>query len=197
VLGSLKIVNGVAIALIAMTAGSELEYRAMKPLLRSIRGISLYGVLGTAVLLTGAAFFMQPWLPFMHGLGHLDALVVSAVLGVVMVAQSPAVVVALRDEMEADGPVARTVRGAVVIAELLVILLFALRRVDPWRGGHQRAHRSRPVPLRADSERGGWQEVRRLALPVHGGRARSGRARHLTKRRRSGCVSRRQRSEPS
>jgi NhaP-type Na+/H+ or K+/H+ antiporter len=42
-----------------------------------------------------------------------------------MVAQSPAVVVALRDEMAADGPVSRTV-GVVVLADLLVILMFAV-----------------------------------------------------------------------
>jgi Kef-type K+ transport system membrane component KefB len=61
----------------------------------------------------------------MQELGALQAAVVSLVLGVVMVAQSPAVVVALRDEMEADGPVASTVLGVVVIADLVVILLFA------------------------------------------------------------------------
>lgn len=125
-LDSLKLVNGVAVALIAMTAGSELEYRAMKPLLRSIRSISLYGVVGTAGLLTAAVFIARSSLPFMGTMTWGQAAVVSAVLGVVMVAQSPAVVVALRDEMAADGPVARTVLGVVVIADLVVILLFAL-----------------------------------------------------------------------
>jgi len=56
----------------------------------------------------------------------VQSVVVAAVLGVVMVAQSPAVVVALRDEMEAQGPIASTVLGVVVIADLVVILLFAL-----------------------------------------------------------------------
>jgi Kef-type K+ transport system membrane component KefB len=125
-LSNFKIVNGVAVALIAMTAGSELEYRTMKPLLRSIRYITLYGVIGTALMLSLAVYLARAWLPFMQGMSPLQAVVVSTVLGVVMVAQSPAVVVALRDEMEADGPVARTVLGVVVIADLVVILLFAL-----------------------------------------------------------------------
>jgi Kef-type K+ transport system membrane component KefB len=123
---SLRIVNGVAVALIALTAGSELEYRAMRPLFRSIRSISVYGVLGTALLLAGAVYFTRGLLPFMGRLRDVQALVMSLVLGVVMVAQSPAVVVALRDEMEAEGPVASTVLGVVVIADLVVILLFAL-----------------------------------------------------------------------
>jgi len=48
------------------------------------------------------------------------------VLAVTTVAQSPAVVVALRDETEAEGPVARTALGVVVLADLVVIVLFAL-----------------------------------------------------------------------
>jgi Kef-type K+ transport system membrane component KefB len=66
----------------------------------------------------------------------------SLVLGVTMVAQSPAVVVALQAEMEADGPLTRTVLGVVVMSDLLVIILFALvssvaktvmgSRADAW-----------------------------------------------------------------
>jgi Kef-type K+ transport system membrane component KefB len=126
VLGSLKIVNGVAVALIAMTAGSELEYRALRPLLRSIWGITLFGVIGTTLLLTLTVYLMRDTLPFFAAMTLGQSLAVSLVLGVVMVAQSPAVVVALRDEMQADGPVARTVLGVVVIADLVVILMFAL-----------------------------------------------------------------------
>ncbi|HWO12283.1 MAG TPA: cation:proton antiporter [Polyangiaceae bacterium] len=122
----LRLVNGVAVALIALTAGSELEYRAMKPLFRSIREISVYGVLGTAFLLAVAVYLARGWLPFVERLSQAQALVVSLVLGVVMVAQSPAVVVALRDETGAEGPLASTVLGVVVIADLVVILLFAL-----------------------------------------------------------------------
>jgi len=125
-LGSLRIVNGVAVALIALTAGSELEYRTMRPLFRTIRDITVYGVLGTAALLAIAVYLSRGLLPFMQPLSQSETLVMALVLGVVMVAQSPAVVVALRDEMDAEGPVASTVLGVVVIADLVVILLFAL-----------------------------------------------------------------------
>ena len=122
----LKIVNGVAIALIALTAGNELDFREFRPLLRSIQWITLVAVVGTSVLLGIAVFALKGFLPFMADMQLTHALAVSMVLGVTMAAQSPAVVVALRDEMEADGPVSRTVLGVVVIADLVVILLFAL-----------------------------------------------------------------------
>jgi Kef-type K+ transport system membrane component KefB len=125
-LESTRVVNGVAVSLIALTAGSELEYRAMKPLLRNIREISLYGVMGTALLLSCAVYLMRGFLPFLTHMTQVEAGVVALVLGVVMVAQSPAVVVALRDEVDAEGPVASTVLGVVVIADLVVISLFAV-----------------------------------------------------------------------
>lgn len=120
------LVNGAAISLIALTAGSEMDFRSMRPLFRSIGWISLIAVLGTAVALSLTAFFLRPFIGFLDELPFAQALVVSMVVGVVVVAQSPAVVVAIRAETGADGPVARTVLGVVVLADLLVIVLFAI-----------------------------------------------------------------------
>lgn len=139
---NLKLVNGMAIALIALTAGTELELRAMRPLFRTIGWITLVGILGTAALLTLAVLGMRAWLPFFARLDATQTVAVAAVLAIVMVAQSPAVVVALKNELLADGPVARTVLGVVVIADLVVIVLFAIASsiakallgagADPW-----------------------------------------------------------------
>lgn len=122
----LRIFNGVAIALIALTAGSEMHLTSMRPLMRSIAWITVCGVLGTTALLAVTVYLARSLLPFMDGLLHNQALTLSLVLGVTMVAQSPAVVVALRDETEADGPLIRTVLGVVVLADLVVILMFAV-----------------------------------------------------------------------
>lgn len=124
--GHLRIFNGVAISLIALTAGNEMHIRSMRPLMRSISWITFFGVLGTTALLSAVVFMARDLLPFMHGLGRDATLAMSLVLGVTMVAQSPAVVVALRDETAADGPLIRTVMGVVVLADLVVILLFAV-----------------------------------------------------------------------
>lgn len=123
---SLKIFNGIAIALIAMTAGVEMHFRSLRPLFRSIGWITLVAVVGTTVLLGIAVFLTRDMLPFLADLELAQQIAVSAVLGVAMVAQSPAVVVALRDETEADGPMMRTVLAVVVLADLVVILLFAI-----------------------------------------------------------------------
>jgi Kef-type K+ transport system membrane component KefB len=123
---NLKIFNGVAIALIALNAGAEMHFRSLRPLFRSITWITLIAVVGTVVLLSVAAFFMRDLLPFMAGLDDAQTLGICVVLGVTTVAQSPAVVVALRDETESDGPMMQTVLAVVIIADLVIILLFAI-----------------------------------------------------------------------
>lgn len=123
---SLALINGMAIALIALTAGAELDLRSMRPLLRSIMGITLVGVLGTTLLLACSVWLLHRQIPSIAHLEGLGALAISLVLGVVIVAQSPAVVVALRDEMQAAGPVTQTALGVVVLADLVVIFLFTV-----------------------------------------------------------------------
>ena len=123
---NLQIFNGVATALIALTAGVELDLDAMKPLLKSILWLTSIAVCGTILLISCAVFLLEGQLPFLHQLPTLQIALLSVVLGVTMVAQSPAVVVALQSEMSADGPLTRTVLGVVVISDLLVIVLFAV-----------------------------------------------------------------------
>ena len=122
----LRIFNGVAIALIALTAGIEMDFRSMRPLLRGIAWTTVTAVLGTMLVLAGTAYLISDLLPFMAGLSTVQKLALSLVLGVTISAQSPAVAVALRKEMEADGPVTRTVLGVVVVSDLVVIVLFAV-----------------------------------------------------------------------
>ncbi|MCB1022415.1 MAG: cation:proton antiporter [Acidobacteria bacterium] len=122
----LRLFNGIAISLIALTAGAEIELRAIRPLLRPIAWISLLAVPGAMLALGLTAWLAREWLPFLAGLAPLEAAGVAAMLGVAMAAQSPAVVVALRDELAAEGPVTRTVLGVVVLSDLLVILLFTV-----------------------------------------------------------------------
>lgn len=123
--GDMGIFNGVAIALIALGAGIELGLREMRPLFRTIGWVTFLAVGGTTLLLAASVFLAMPLLPF-GDLPPIQRLAIALVLGVTMVAQSPAVVVAVRDEVQAEGPLSRTVLGVVVVADLLVIVLFTV-----------------------------------------------------------------------
>jgi len=120
------LVNGMAISLIALTAGSEMDFRSMRPLLRSIAWIPLLGLVGTALVPALVVRGLGSRLDFLADMPLGTAALVALALGVVVVAQSPAVVVAIRAETGANGPVARTALGVVVLADLLVIVLFAI-----------------------------------------------------------------------
>lgn len=123
---SLSLVNGMAIAMIALTAGTELELAKIRPLARSVTAITVAGIGGTIVLLAGVLWLVRPLLPFMAQMNGAQSVSVTIMLAIVLAAQSPAIVVALRDELRADGPVTRTVLALVVLADLVIILLYAL-----------------------------------------------------------------------
>lgn len=136
-LGSLQLVNGTAVAVIAMTAGSELEIKRLRPLLRSTVLMVTLGVLLASVLIAGMAFASRYLFGFVADLDTIQAIAVCATLGVVLAAQSPPVVVALRRETGACGPLPDTVLGAVVVGDLLVIFLFSVAKsiATPLLGG--------------------------------------------------------------
>ncbi len=122
----LRLVSGLAVCLIALTAGGELDLRQIKPLRRVVWRMTVFAVLGTAVMLTLWTFALREWLPFLRDLNDLQAFSMAAVLGITLSGQSPAVVMALFSETRADGPLTRSVLAVVVAADLVVIVLFGL-----------------------------------------------------------------------
>ena len=124
--GSLHIVNGVAVCLIALTAGAELSVKKMKPLMKTVMSMMFWAVVGTTLLLTVTILAIHPMLPFFDQLNATQSILVSLMLAVTLASQSPAVVMALLNETKSDGPVSQTMLALVVIADLLVIILYAL-----------------------------------------------------------------------
>jgi len=126
VVGSLGIFKGVAVALLALTAGLEMHIPTIRPLFRSVRWIMLIAVLGTTVLLAVVVILARPLLPFLDDLETGQLIAIAIVLAITATAQSPAVAVAVRDETAADGPMVKTMLAVVVFADLVVIVLFAI-----------------------------------------------------------------------
>lgn len=125
-LEELRVFNGIAVSLIALTAGSELDLKSIRPLARMIAWTTLLAVGGTTLLIGVAVFVGQSWLQLDLGQGLLERGSLALLLGITLVAQSPAVVVALHKETSAAGPMSSVVLGVVVLADLLVIFLFTV-----------------------------------------------------------------------
>lgn len=122
----LDLVSGVAICLIALSAGGDLNFRRIRALWKSIAALATWGVVGAASALSAALYALSSWLPFLDGLGARASLLFCLMLGVALSAQSPAVVMGLLSETRAEGMVSRTILGAVVMGDLLVIGLFGV-----------------------------------------------------------------------
>jgi NhaP-type Na+/H+ or K+/H+ antiporter len=124
-LGDLKLVNGVAIGLIALAAGGELNFRRLRPRLRSILAIGSIGITVSVIVLTVSVFLFARFLPFMAGFTSVEKGVIALSMAVVLSALSPTVTLALIEETGAAGPVSETLLGLVVMADLVIVLAFA------------------------------------------------------------------------
>ncbi len=122
----LDLVSGVAICLIALTAGAELNFERTRALWKTIAALATSGVLGTALVLTVGLYALASSLPIMQTLPPAAVLWFCLMLGVALSAQSPAVVMGMLSETRAEGSLSRTILGAVVMGDLLVIGLFGL-----------------------------------------------------------------------
>lgn len=124
---SLKVVSSTATALLALEAGLELELKRIKPILKTLRGMILFAVVGAMVAIGGALFLMRPMLPNIFGtMDTTQCIAVCAAIGVALSAQSPAVVMAMLSETRADGPLSSLMLASVVVADLTVITVFSI-----------------------------------------------------------------------
>lgn len=123
---SLTIVNSTATAIIALEAGAELKVASVRRIMRTLRAMTLIAVVGSMFVIGAAVFFMAPLLPFLEGRETSHVIAISMVLGVVLAAQSPAVVMALLSEMRAAGPMSELILASVVVADLVVIVCFSI-----------------------------------------------------------------------
>jgi Kef-type K+ transport system membrane component KefB len=123
---SLHTVSGTATCVLGLTAGGELDLERIKPLLGTLRSITMFGVLVAMLALTGLVFLLRPLLPMFSGMPVLESLAVCALIGVALSAQSPTVVKALLAETRAEGPLSRLVLATVMCADLVVIIIYSL-----------------------------------------------------------------------
>jgi Kef-type K+ transport system membrane component KefB len=121
----LKLVNNVAIGLIALSAGGELNFRRLRPRIRAILSIGGVSLLVAIFILSIAVFALAPFLPFMADMDFSQRAVVALTMAVVLAALSPTVTLALIAETGAEGPISETILGVVVLADLAIVFSFA------------------------------------------------------------------------
>jgi hypothetical protein len=124
-LSDLKLVNGVAIGLIALTAGGELNFRKLRGKLGAIVATGGGALLAGMVVITLAVLVLSPFLGFMADIPLAQRAVIALTMGVVFSALSPTVTLALISETGAAGPVSDMSLGIVVVGDLVIVFAFA------------------------------------------------------------------------
>ena len=133
-------VNQLAISLIAFMAGAELKWSEVKQ-----RGGSYFKILTCEMGLTfvagiGAIFALSSQIPVLADQPPERIFVFALLFAVIIVAHSPAATLGLMTETRANGPVARTTLGVVLLSDVVLIVLFTLavtasRLIVPPPGG--------------------------------------------------------------
>lgn len=140
-LAGMAFLNDVAIALIALTAGGELDLDRLRGMGRSLLTITLAEMTAVFVLVAGTVLAFSSLLPFTAGRELPFVLTVAMVFGSIAIANSPSVAIAVITDTRSRGPVSTTVLGVTVIKDVLVIVAFAAalavayRVLDPAAGG--------------------------------------------------------------
>jgi Kef-type K+ transport system membrane component KefB len=121
-----RFVNGVALALIALSAGGELRIESLRERIRSIAAIAASQIGIMFILVAAAVFLARDYIDLLRGESVRVALAIALIFGLVSVAKSPATTIAVITEEKARGVLTDTVLGITVLKDVVILILIAL-----------------------------------------------------------------------
>ncbi len=132
ILKQLSLVETLALPLIALTAGAELDLRALRTGIRPVLGALTGQILTVLVIFSlfglaiggGLPFLRLPGLP--ATLEPVGAAALGLVIGAIALATSAAAVLAILVSTGAQGPLSRTILSVVVLKDVAVVVIFSL-----------------------------------------------------------------------
>lgn len=123
---SLTFIDDIALAFIAFSAGNELFLKEIRPRLVGISFITLgITLVGGAVSLY-AFLLLADFIPFMANLDATTRFAIALASVAVVISLSPAATIAVISELRAKGPLSKTAIGVTVVADVVVIVGFAI-----------------------------------------------------------------------
>lgn len=135
-----RLINGIALSVIALQAGGELRMKQVRARLRSIGTITASQIVITLAGIILLVYLADDLLPFLAGQPRRAVLAIALIFAVVAVAKSPATTIAVITEAHARGRLTDTVLGVSVLKDVIILLLIAAVipaaavLVDPGRG---------------------------------------------------------------
>jgi Kef-type K+ transport system membrane component KefB len=120
-----RFVNGVALALIALSAGGELRASSLRQRIGGISMITAFQIVLMFSLVAASVFLASGAMELLRDKPPRVVLAVALLLGLVAVAKSPATTIAIITEEKAQGVLTDTVLGVTVLKDVVILILVA------------------------------------------------------------------------
>ncbi len=121
----LQLLDGLALSLIALTAGGEMKIEKLKGQLKTISSIVFFQ---TFIVLAGfisLGLIGRHFIPFFGGMNLIQIFTFSLLLGTLMTPTSPATTIAVITETRSSGKYTDLILGGAVVKDFFIIVLFS------------------------------------------------------------------------
>jgi Kef-type K+ transport system membrane component KefB len=125
-MSALGFLSDAAVALIAFAAGGEVKLELLRRHAKALARASASAMLFPLVAVAAFVLLASPWFPLTVQQPWGDRLTIALVLGTLAAASSPAVTIALMDELDAHGVFARLLLALTIAKDVAVILVITL-----------------------------------------------------------------------
>jgi Kef-type K+ transport system membrane component KefB len=125
VVKNLQLIDNIALSLIALTAGGEFRYKALKKQFKVINAALFGQIIIVMLLLLIFTFGYYPHISFIKNETMLSVIGVGLLFGALSIATSPATTIAVITESRARGPFTDFVLGLTVFKDVIVVLIFS------------------------------------------------------------------------
>ncbi len=121
----LQLFNGLALSLIALTAGGEMKIDRLRRHLKTIASIVFFQTLMVLVGFLILGLIARYFIPYFGGMNLLQTFAFSLLLGTLMAPTSPATTIAVMTETRSEGKFTDLILGSAVVKDFFVIVLFS------------------------------------------------------------------------
>ncbi len=123
---SMRFASDLAVALIGLIAGGEIEFRHIRGQVGRLGGLIASHIVILLLVVGGGIFLARPITPIFEQADSATFGIALLLLATVTVAASPAVVVAMITSYRAAGPLSRMTMLMAVLKDLVLVILFAV-----------------------------------------------------------------------
>lgn len=123
---NLRLAESLAISLIALTAGGEMELDYLKRAIKLIVSISFFQMAAVFVVVALIVYALAPSIGLVHGENGTIRVIASLIAATLATANSPAVFIAVMNEIRARGQGVQTGMSVVIFIDLALIVLFTI-----------------------------------------------------------------------